>query len=79
MIPGNCLVCAVIAWVIHGGKIVIAAREPGDRYGTSHFLVRDRRGRWRNFRRVKDILPYPLCLLLFLGRFEVRGPNAEAR
>mgnify|MGYP000981782478 CR=1 FL=1 len=72
MIPGNCLVCAIVVWIVYGGRIVIASREPGDRHGTSHFLVRDRQGRWRNFRRVRDVLPYPLCLLLFLGRFEVR-------
>ncbi len=81
MIPGNCLVCSLALWIVYGGRIVVMRREPGF-HATSHFLVHDRTGRFRNFRRVRDILPFPLNLLVFLGRFEVRdvhGSQACAR
>ena len=70
MIPGNCLICAFFLWLFKGGSIIMAYRP-----GTSvpHWMVKCRDGSLRHFKVVKDILPWPLCYVLFLGTFEKKG------
>lgn len=70
MIPGNCLVCAFVIWLVYGGKIITSTR-PGTR--VPHWLVKCRDGTVRHFRVRRDIFPPPFCYLLFLGRFEKIG------
>jgi len=70
MIPGNCLVCALAIWLVHGGEIIRSYR-PGTRI--PHWLVKCRDGLIRHFTVEKNILPKPFCYLVFLGRFERSG------
>ncbi len=68
MIPGNCFMYAVLLWLWHGGSMVRTYR-----LGTNipHWVVMCQDGKVRHFTVVKDFLPHPFCLALFLGRFEV--------
>jgi hypothetical protein len=62
MLPGNCLVGAILLWLWFGGRIVLVRRR--------HFIVRTpRHGTW-HFAVVWDIFPPPLHYILFFGRFE---------
>jgi len=70
MIPGNCLICAVLIWIWTGGTIIRTYR-PGTRI--PHWVVLGRDGHVRHFTVVKDLLPYPLHSIIFLGRFERIG------
>ena len=70
MIPGNCLIGAVLIWLIYGGTIVRSYR-----LGTRipHWVVVCRDGRLRHFTATRDFLPPPLSYVLFLGRFETHS------
>lgn len=67
MIPGNCLICAGLIWLVHGGS-VITSKRPGTKI--PHWLVKCRDGSIRHFIVARDILPAPLCYVVFLGRIE---------
>lgn len=72
---GNCLFCAVVLWLRYGGKIIMSYR-PGTR--VPHWMVVDRTGLLRHFRVVRNIMPWPLCYVVFLGRFEALGNNDQS-
>lgn len=67
MIPGNCLICSLVIWLLYGGKIILS-RRPGTRI--PHWLVRCRDGRIRHFKVRREFLPGPFAVVLFLGRIE---------
>jgi hypothetical protein len=74
MFFGNCLFCAVVLWLRYGGKIIMSYR-PGTR--VPHWMVVDRSGSLRHFRVVRNIMPWPMCYVIFLGRFESLGGNEQ--
>lgn len=75
MVFGNCLFCAFFIWLRYGGRIITSFR-PGTR--VPHWMVVDRQGNLRHFQVVQNILPWPLCYVVFVGRFEIVRKNSEA-
>lgn len=73
---GNCLVCAlVLLWRERASRPrFILRRRPGTI--VPHFMVRSDAG-LHHYRVVKDVLPWPLCYLLFKGRFQTVQPGEE--
>ncbi len=67
MFPCNCFICAIILWLIYGGKF-IASNRPGTRI--PHWLVVCRDGSIRHFKISRDIFPPPFCYLISLGSIE---------
>jgi len=66
MLPGNCLVCALLIWLRYGGRII---RTRGR--SNCHYAVRCRDGKRRQFKVRWPLLPWPFGVLLFIGHFEV--------
>jgi len=67
-------------WFIHGGKIMTTEYELGEQgRNIRHFVLKDRTGKLRHFRRVFDFLPPPLCYLVFIGKFETSGNKGRKR
>lgn len=74
VLPGNCFCWAVILRCIYGGKIFTVANEPGAKgRRIRHYMLRDRTGKVRHFKRVFDPLPPPLCFFFFFGILESSG------
>lgn len=69
----NCLFGAILLWMCKGGKIIMS-RRPGTR--VPHWMVVKEDGLY-HFRLRKDILPFPLCYLLFKGEFVKEGSSNE--
>lgn len=74
LVPGNCFCWAIILKCIYGGKIFTIANEVGENArNVRHYMVRDRNGRVRHFKRIYDFLPEPYCLFFFIGALERSG------
>lgn len=65
-LPGNCLIGALLIKLFKGGR-VRRIRVRGQ--GVRHWICQTNSGNY-HFKRVKDVLPHPLCYLIFIGRFE---------
>jgi hypothetical protein len=80
LLPGNCYIWAIILKSIYGGRIFHIMGPFGpDGQDIKHYMVRDRKGKIRHFKRVMDFLPKPLSYYLFLGRLESSGKRRNAR
>lgn len=66
---GNCLCGAVrIMWEERNNRPGLILRvRPGSL--VPHFMIRTKEG-LRHYRVVRDLFPWPLCYLLFEGRFQ---------
>ena len=73
---GNCYCWAHLLQLRYGGTIFTVDAEPGGR-DIKHYMLRDRNGRIRHFKRTADFLPYPLCLFLFIGRLDRSGKKRD--
>jgi len=68
---GNCYCWALILKLIHGGQVFAINQELGVRgRNVKHYMLKDRNGRIRHFKRTFDFLPPPLCFLCFVGKIE---------
>lgn len=74
---GNCLVGAIaLMWMERGRRPrFILRRRPGT--SVPHFMVLSQTG-LHHYRLKKDILPWPLCYVLFRGRFQTVQPGEES-
>ena len=65
---GNCYCWALILKLIYGGKIFYIKNESG-KWGNNfkHYMLKDKNGRIRHFKRCLNILPNPLSYFLFIG------------
>lgn len=74
ILPGNCFIWAIILRAIYGGKIfhVLGPFGP-EGQEVKHYMVRDKTGTVRHFKRVADFLPKPFCYYMFLGTIERSG------
>lgn len=80
LLPGNCYCWSIILRCIYGGQIFTISNEPGEAgRNIKHYMLRDRKGRVRHFKRVYDVLPVPLCHYLFLGRIESSGKRRRKK
>lgn len=75
MIFGNCLFCAFVLWIRYGGKIIMSYRP--NTY-VPHWMVVDRNGLLRHFKVVRNVMPWPLCYVIFMGKFEALGGNEQS-
>lgn len=64
---GNCLLGAIWLKVVYGGRIKGLRLKTG---GPRHWVTKLPDGSVWHFRRVKDVWPYPLCLIAFWGILE---------
>lgn len=77
---GNCFCYAHIMRLIYGGEIFTVEQEPfakGRR--VKHYMLRDRNGKIRHFKRILNFLPPPFCNFLFLGKIEVSGKKKRRK
>lgn len=71
---GNCYCWSLILRGIYGGEIFTLGQEIGPKgRAVKHYMLRDRNGKIRHFKRMFDIFPPPLCFLCFVGKIEVSG------
>lgn len=73
---GNCLTGAMLLlWRERNNnpRIILRSR-PGTK--VPHFMVRSSNG-LHHYRTSKDILPWPLCYIVFQGRFQTVVPEEE--
>lgn len=77
MTYGNCLVGAIaLMWIERSRRPrFILRRRPGT--SVPHFMVLSETG-LHHYRVRKDILPWPLCYLLFQGRFQTVQSGEES-
>ena len=60
--------------LFYGGKIFTLGSEIGAKgRQVEHYMLRDRNGRVRHFKRVFDFLPEPFCYYCFIGKIERSG------
>jgi hypothetical protein len=73
---GNCLAGAFfLLWrERHNRPRFIVKRRPGTL--VSHFMVRSETG-LHHYRVSEEILPWPLCYIVFRGRFQTAQPGDE--
>lgn len=73
---GNCLFCAfALLWRERANSPrFVLRRRPGTL--VPHFMVRSDTG-LHHYRVVRDLLPWPLCYLVFEGRFQTVQPGDE--
>lgn len=77
---GNCYCWAHILKLFYGGKVFKHGSEIGPRgRRVEHYMLRDRNGRIRHFKRVYDFLPFPLCFLCFIGKIESSGKKGRKK
>lgn len=77
---GNCYCWALILRMFYGGEIFVHGSEIGAKgRPVTHYMLRDRNGRIRHFKRVLDIFPPPFCFLCFVGKIEASGKNRKNR
>ena len=75
---GNCYCWAIILKVIYGGEIFTVDGEFGvNGRNVTHYMLKDRNGRVRHFRRTYDFFPEPFCYWVFLGRIESSGKRKK--
>lgn len=79
ILPGNCFFWSLILWCIYGGKIFTINQVSKSGIKFKHYMLRDRNGKIRHFKRKYDFLPEPLCLILFLGTIERSGKRKKSR
>jgi len=71
---GNCYCWALILKLFYGGEIFTLGSEIGAKgHDVEHYMLRDRNGVIRHFKRVLDILPHPLHFYFFVGKIERSG------
>ena len=71
---GNCYIWAYVLKAIYGGTVFTMGSEPGPRgRDIKHYLLRDKNGKIRHFKRKFDFLPKPLCYYCFIGKIESSG------
>ena len=71
---GNCFCWALILKCIYGGELFTLGSEIGAKgQEVEHYMLRDKNGTIRHFKRVLNILPYPLHLYFFVGKIESSG------
>jgi hypothetical protein len=65
---GNCLIglIVILFTIQERGRIIIQKSKHGF---VPHLLFRTNKGRIYHYRLVKDVLPHPLCYLVFQGEF----------
>jgi len=64
--------------LIYGGSIFTIKEEVGPKGRTiKHYMLRDRNGKIRHFKRVFDFLPPPLCFIIFVGKIESSGKRRK--
>lgn len=77
---GNCYCWAKILQLIYGGNIFCHGNEIGPNgREIKHYMLRDRNGKIRHFKRVHDFLPEPFCFFLFIGKIESSGKKKKTR
>jgi len=77
---GNCFCWALILKLIYGGQIFTLGSEIGAKgQEVEHYMLRDRNGTIRHFRRVLNILPRPLHLYFFVGKIERSGKRKNKK
>jgi hypothetical protein len=75
---GNCYCWALILKIFYGGKIFTHGSEIGAKgRDIKHYMLRDKKGKIRHFKRVFDFLPKPFCFFCFFGRFESSGRKVK--
>jgi hypothetical protein len=75
---GNCYCWALILKFFHGGEVFTLGSEVGAKgREVEHYMLKDRNGRIRHFKRVFDFLPEPLCYFCFIGKIEKSGKNKD--
>lgn len=67
MAYGNCLLGALILALRHPGGHLIVTRHPPCL--VPHLIWCDQQGRRWHYRLCHDILPWPLCYVVFAGKF----------
>ena len=75
---GNCYCWAYILKLRYGGEIFTHGSELGTKgRQIEHYMLRDRNGTVRHFKRVFDFLPKPFCYYCFIGKIERSGKNKK--
>lgn len=65
---GNCFVAALILKLVHGGRIITIRRQQdwlSRFFGHSLVVCRDRK--IRHLKHHREVMPFPLCYLIFCG------------
>jgi len=77
---GNCFCWAWILKFIYGGELFTLGSEIGAKgQEVEHYMLKDKNGTIRHFKRVLNILPYPLHLYFFVGRIESSGKKRRRK
>lgn len=77
---GNCFCWAYILKFIYGGEVFSVAQEPFFKgRNVRHYMLRDRNGKIRHFKRVFNFLPPPFCNFIFIGKLEISGKRKKKR
>ena len=77
---GNCFCWAWILKFIYGGELFTLGSEIGAKgQEVEHYMLRDRNGTVRHFKRVFDFLPEPLCYYCFIGKIEQSGKRKKKK
>jgi hypothetical protein len=77
---GNCFICAYVLRVIYGGEVFTMGSELGPKgRDIKHYMLRDKNGRIRHFKRKIDFLPPPLCYYCFIGKIESSGKKRKRK
>lgn len=77
---GNCYCWSHILRLIYGGTIFTVSQELGPKgANVRHYMLRDRNGKVRHFKRVMNILPPPFSNLVFIGKIESSGKRRKAK
>lgn len=74
VLPGNCYIWAHILKFFYGGEIffIMGPFGPNEEI-IKHYMIRDKYGTVRHFKRYMDFLPAPFCYFIFLGVIERSG------
>ena len=71
---GNCFCWAYILKFIYGGEVFSIEQEPFFKgRNIRHYMLRDKNGKIRHFKRVFNFLPPPFCNFIFIGKLEISG------
>jgi hypothetical protein len=77
---GNCFCWAYILKFIYGGEVFSVSQEPFFKgRNVRHYMLRDRNGKIRHFKRVFNFLPPPFCNFIFICKLEISGKIKKKR
>lgn len=77
---GNCFCYAYLMKVIYGGQVFTVENEPFHKgRQVKHYMLRDKNGKIRHFKRIFNFLPPPFCNFIFVGKIEISGNKKNKR